>query len=96
MRHAPETVLLIASNPVDVITQMANQIAGVPPRRIIGSSTILDTARFRTLLAESLNVSPESVRAYVLGEHGDSEVLLWSDAKVGPLSLFDFARQVGY
>jgi L-lactate dehydrogenase len=95
MRYAPETVLLIASNPVDVITQMANQIAGVPPQRVIGSGTILDTARFRTLLAESLSVSPESVHAYVLGEHGDSEVLLWSDAKVGPLSLVDFARQVG-
>jgi L-lactate dehydrogenase len=95
MRYAPETVLLIASNPVDVITQIANQIARVPPQRVIGSGTILDTARFRTLLAENLSVSPESVHAYVLGEHGDSEVLLWSDAKVGPLSLVDFARQVG-
>ena len=95
MRYAPETVLLIATNPVDVITQMANQIAGVPPQRVIGSGTILDTARFRSLLAESLSVSPESVHAYVLGEHGDSEVLLWSQAKVGPLSLVDFARQVG-
>ena len=82
MRYAPEAVLLIATNPVDVITQMAGQIAGVPSQRVIGSGTILDTARFRTLLAESLSVSPESVHAYVLGEHGDSEVLLWSDAKV--------------
>jgi L-lactate dehydrogenase len=95
MRYAPETVLLIASNPVDVITQMASQIAGVPPQRVIGSGTILDTARFRTLLAESLGVSPKSVHAFVLGEHGDSEVLLWSDVKVGAVSLVDFARQVG-
>jgi len=95
MRYAPETVLLIASNPVDVITQMATRIAGVPPQRVIGSGTILDTARFRTLLAESFNVSPKSVHAYVLGEHGDSEVLLWSDARVGAVSLVDFARQLG-
>jgi len=95
MKYAPETVLLIASNPVDVITQMAIRIAGVPPQRVIGSGTILDTARFQTLLAETLNVSPKSVHAYVLGEHGDSEVLLWSDAKVGAVSLVDFARQVG-
>jgi L-lactate dehydrogenase len=94
IRYAPETVLLIASNPVDVITQVASRIAGVPPRRVIGSGTILDTARFQTLLAESLYVSPKSVHAYVLGEHGDSEVLLWSDVKVGAVSLVDFARQV--
>jgi L-lactate dehydrogenase len=95
MRYAPETVLLIASNPVDVITQVTSKIAGVPPQRVIGSGTILDTARFRALLADSLSVSPESVHAYVLGEHGDSQVLLWSDAKVGPLNLADFTRQVG-
>lgn len=96
MRYAPETILLIASNPVDVITQVTSQIAGVPPQRIIGSGTILDTARFRALLADSLSVSPGSVHAYVLGEHGDSQVLLWSDAKVGPLNLVDFTRQVGF
>lgn len=95
MRHAPEAVLLIASNPVDVITQMATRIAGIPSQRVIGSGTILDTARFRTLLAESLEVSPTSVHAYVVGEHGDSEVLLWSNAKVGGVSLVDFARQIG-
>jgi len=94
VRYAPEAVLLIASNPVDVITQVTSQIAGVSPQRVIGSGTILDTARFQTLLAESLSVSPESVHAYVLGEHGDSQVLLWSDAKVGLLSLADFMRQV--
>ncbi len=95
MRYAPETVLLIASNPVDVITQMSSSIAGISPERVIGSGTILDTARFRTLIAESLGVSPASVHAYVLGEHGDSEVLLWSNATVGGVSLADFARQMG-
>jgi L-lactate dehydrogenase len=95
VKYAPGAVLLIASNPVDVITQIVSRIAGIPSERIIGSGTILDTARFRTLLAESLEVSPKSVHAYVLGEHGDSEVLLWSNANVGGLNLADFARQIG-
>jgi L-lactate dehydrogenase len=95
VKHAPETILLIASNPVDVITQMASAIAGTPPQRVIGSGTILDTARFRTLLAESLDVSPKSVHAYVLGEHGDSEVLAWSTARVGGVRLPDFVQQTG-
>jgi L-lactate dehydrogenase len=95
MQAAPQTILLIASNPVDVITQIVTKIAGIPTERVIGSGTILDTARFRTLLAESLNVSPKSVHAYVLGEHGDSEVLLWSSAMVGGVGLADFARQMG-
>jgi len=95
MRYAPESVLLIASNPVDVITQMVSRLAGIPHQRVIGSGTILDTARFRTLLAESLCVSPKSLHAYVPGEHGDTEVLLWSNAKVGGVSLGEFARQVG-
>jgi L-lactate dehydrogenase len=95
MRSAPETILLVASNPVDILTQIASKIAGIPSDRVIGSGTILDTARFRTLLGESLNVSPKSVHAYVLGEHGDSEVLLWSNAMVGGVGLADFARQMG-
>jgi L-lactate dehydrogenase len=95
MKYAPETILLIASNPVDVITQMAGTIAGIECHRVIGSGTILDTARFRTLLGETLGVSPNSVHAYVLGEHGDSEVLLWSGARVGAMSLLQFVRQMG-
>jgi L-lactate dehydrogenase len=95
MAHAPGTLLLIASNPVDVITQMASRIAGIPLDRVIGSGTILDTARFRTLIAETLGISSNSVHAYVLGEHGDSEVLLWSGATVGAVSLSRFIRQTG-
>ena len=95
MRYAPEAILLIASNPVDVITQIVTDIAGIPSQRVIGSGTILDTARFRALIAEALGVSPKSVHAYVIGEHGDSEVLLWSSARVGGISLTDFAGQIG-
>jgi L-lactate dehydrogenase len=93
LAHAPEAVLLVATNPVDVITMMVTRISGLSPARVIGSGTILDTARFRALLGEHLGVAPQSVHAYVLGEHGDSEVLVWSGAKVGGVPLDDFARQ---
>ncbi len=95
VRHSPDALLLIATNPVDVMTQVATELSGLPPQRVIGSGTILDTARFRTLLGEYLGVSPQSVHAYVLGEHGDSEVLVWSEARVGGTSLFTFAEQIG-
>ena len=90
---APNAILLIATNPVDVMTQVALRISGLPPGRVIGSGTILDTARFRSLLARHLGVSPTSVHAQVLGEHGDSEVLHWSGAQVGGLSVRSFGAQ---
>ena len=93
--RAPDAVLLVATNPVDIITMMVTRIAGVPANRVIGSGTILDTARFRTLLGEHLGVAPQSVHAYVLGEHGDSEVLVWSSAQVGGVPLAAFADQRG-
>ncbi|MDW7773905.1 MAG: L-lactate dehydrogenase [Desulfobulbaceae bacterium] len=95
MRAAPEALLIVASNPVDIITHMVTRISGLAPERVIGSGTILDTARFRSLLGEHLGVAPSSVHAYVLGEHGDSEVLVWSSAHVGGVPLLDFARQTG-
>jgi L-lactate dehydrogenase len=95
LEFAPEAILLVASNPVDVITQMVTRISGLPSGRVIGSGTILDTARFRALLGEYLEMASVSVHAYVLGEHGDSEVLAWSSAKVGGLPILDFAGQMG-
>jgi L-lactate dehydrogenase len=92
---APDAILLVATNPVDVITTMVTRISGLAPGRVIGSGTILDTARFRALLGEHLGVAPQSVHAYVLGEHGDSEVLIWSSAKVGGVPVDEFAAQRG-
>ena len=92
---ASKAVLLVASNPVDVITEIVTTLSGLPPSRVIGSGTILDTARFRALLGEYLGVASQSVHAYVLGEHGDSEVLTWSSAKVGGVPLPAFAEQIG-
>ena len=95
LENAPEAVLLIATNPVDVITQVVTKISGLSPHRVIGSGTILDTARFRSLLGEHLGVAAMSIHANVLGEHGDSEVLVWSSAKIGGVPLLDFAAQMG-
>ncbi|KPF44975.1 L-lactate dehydrogenase [Rhizobium sp. AAP43] len=92
---APDAILLIASNPVDVMTQITVRISNLPPHRVIGSGTILDTARFRSLVGRHLGISPQSVHAYVLGEHGDSEVLAWSSARAGSVPLSSFAAQVG-
>ncbi|MGD8343017.1 MAG: L-lactate dehydrogenase [Desulfobacterales bacterium] len=95
LESAPQTILLIVSNPVDIMTQVVTKISGLAPQRVVGSGTILDTARFRTLLAEHLNIAPHSVHAYVLGEHGDSEVLAWSSGNVGGVPLAEFAAQIG-
>jgi L-lactate dehydrogenase len=92
---APDAILVIATNPVDVMTQVATRVSGLPPERVIGSGTILDTARFRALLGAHLEISPKSVHAYVLGEHGDSEVLCWSVADVGGIAVDRLAAQIG-
>lgn len=96
--NAPDTVLLIATNPVDVMTHLAAHFAaqrGVPPGRVIGSGTTLDTARFRALLGRALGVDARHVHAYVIGEHGDSEVLPWSLIRIGHLSLDEFCHRQG-
>ena len=95
LRFAKDAILLVASNPVDIMTHVTLKLSGLPSAKVIGSGTILDTARFRALLGEHLGVSPSSIHAYVLGEHGDSEVLVWSSAKVGGVPIADFAQQMG-
>ncbi len=92
---APDAVLLVATNPVDIMTAITTRLSGLPPSRVIGSGTILDTARYRALLGEFLGISPKSVHAWVLGEHGDSEVLCWSGASVGALTVAALAEQHG-
>lgn len=95
MRVCPDPILLIASNPVDVMTQISVAISGLPAHRVIGSGTILDTARFRSLLGTHLGISPRSMHAYVLGEHGDSEVLAWSEVSIGGIPLEEFCVEQG-
>ncbi len=90
-RRNPEGILLIATNPVDVLTLVSQKLSGLPPNRVIGSGTILDTARFRYLLGEHFGVEPRSVHAYIIGEHGDSEVPVWSLANIAGLRLAEYA-----
>jgi L-lactate dehydrogenase len=96
LQHAPEAVLLIATNPVDVMTHVAARYAedfGVPSSRVIGSGTTLDTARLRSLIGRHLSVDSPHIHAYVLGEHGDSEVIPWSLVTVGGIPLEDFCTR---
>jgi L-lactate dehydrogenase len=98
LEHASDAVLLVATNPVDVMTHVAISFAakcGVPASRVLGSGTTLDTARFRSLLGAHCGVDSHHVHAYVIGEHGDSEVLTWSLATVGGMPVEAFARQHG-
>lgn len=98
VKSNPDGIILIASNPVDIMTHLSVQISGLPPARVFGSGTILDTARFRYLLGQRYTVDPRSVHAYIIGEHGDSELPVWSLANIAGVRLHDFrsAGGVGY
>ena len=98
LQYAPDTLLLVATNPVDIMTHLTARYAaefGVPSRRVIGSGTTLDTARFRVLLGSHLGVDAQHVHSYVLGEHGDSEVLCWSEISIGGIPLEEFCTEGG-
>jgi L-lactate dehydrogenase len=92
---APDAVYLFITNPVDVVTYVAQEVSGLPHGRVIGSGTVLDSARLRLLLARQLGVGVNSVHATVVGEHGDSEVVLWSSATVGGTSVLDVTGHDG-
>lgn len=94
IKNAPDTILLIATNPVDVMTRVAIKLSNFPQNRVFGSGTVLDTARFRTLLGYHLGTSPKSIHANVLGEHGDSEVLIWSNAVAGTIQIEQLALDI--
>lgn len=98
VRHNPDGILLIATNPVDVLTYAALKLSGFSPQRVIGSGTIVDTGRFRYLIGQYYKVDPHSVLAYIIGEHGDSEVPVWSLANVAgmPLPVICEARGIGH
>lgn len=91
VRHNPNGIILIATNPVDILTSISLTESHLPPSRVIGSGTILDTSRFRFLLSQYYGVDARSVHAYIVGEHGDSEIPLWSLASIGGVRLQEFA-----
>lgn len=91
LRVAPNAILLVVTNPVDVITYVVQKLSGLPVRRVFGSGTVLDSSRFRFLLARHLDVAVQNVHAFIVGEHGDSELPLWSSATIGGVPLVQWA-----
>ena len=88
-------ILLVVTNPVDVLTYAAWRLSGLPAQRVIGSGTVLDTARLKQLLGQHLQVDSRNIHAFIIGEHGDSELAVWSGANVSGLNLDDFCRLRG-
>ena len=91
-----EAILLIVTNPVDVLTYAAVRFSGYPENRVFGTGTVLDTARLKYLLGQHLQVDPRSVHAFIIGEHGDSEIAAWSGASVSGVPLRDFCEMRGH
>jgi len=95
VENNPQGIILVATNPVDVLSYAAWKLSGLPRQRVLGSGTILDTARFRFLLSQYFEVDPRSVHAYIIGEHGDSEVPVWSLANIAGMRFPVFCAQMG-
>ncbi|CAL7935479.1 unnamed protein product [Xylocopa violacea] len=95
VKYSPETILLIVSNPVDILTYVAWKLSGLPKNRVLGSGTNLDSARFRFLLSQKLNVAPTSCHGWIIGEHGDTSVPVWSGVNVAGVRLRDLNENVG-
>lgn len=91
-----EGILLMVANPVDILTYAALKISGYPKERVLGSGTVLDSARFRYLLSEHLNIASKSVHAMIIGEHGDSELPVWSGANISGIDIQDFCELKGF
>jgi len=92
---APDAVIVMVTNPVDVLTLAALKFSGLPKNRVLGSGTVLDSARLRQVIARQLGVASQSVHAFIAGEHGDSEFPLWSSASIGTVPVLDFVAPGG-
>lgn len=92
MKYADESIILVVTNPVDVLSYAAYRISGKPANEVIGSGTVLDTARFRFLLASHCKIDSHNVHAYILGEHGDTEFPVWSSAIIGGVLFKDYCH----
>lgn len=90
VKYSPDTVLLVVSNPVDILTYIAWKLSGLPSNKVMGSGTNLDSSRFRFMIADHLDVNAQDVQAYIIGEHGDSSVALWSSISVGGVPVLSF------
>ncbi len=93
-KYAPDATYIIVSNPVDIVTYVFHKVSNIPAERIMGSGTLLDSARLRTRIAEYLNVSEKNVHAYVFGEHGETAFIPWSIAQVSTINLLDYKNLI--
>jgi len=91
-QYARDAIILVVTNPVDILTYVTLKISGYPSHKVLGSGTVLDTSRFRYLISEHCNVDTRNIHAYIIGEHGDTELPVWSNANIGGMS---FARYCG-
>ena len=94
--HNKDAIMLVVANPVDILTYAAAKLSGYPENRVFGSGTVLDSARLKNLLGEQLQVDPRSVHAFIIGEHGDSEIAAWSSTNVSGIPLHDFCEMRGH
>ena len=96
VKYNKDGILLVVANPVDILTYVAKQLSGFPSNRVFGSGTVLDTARLKYLLGEHLGVDSRSIHAFIIGEHGDSEIAAWSSANVSGVPLHKFCEMRGH
>ena len=94
VKYAPNAIYIIVSNPVDILTYVFNKVSGLPEKHIIGSGTILDTARLRARIAEYYNINQQNVHAYVFGEHGDSSFVPWSLGNISNIPIDRYAESL--
>ena len=95
MKRNFDGIIIVVTNPVDILTYVAKKMSGLPQNRVIGSGTVLDTARLKYELGEHLGVDSRSVHAFIIGEHGDSEIAVWSSANVSGINLDDYEDMIG-
>ncbi|KHO38338.1 lactate dehydrogenase [Clostridium tetani] len=94
VKYSPKSILLVVSNPVDILTYVTYKLSGFPQERVIGSGTVLDTSRFRYLLGEHFKIDVRNVHTYILGEHGDSEIAAWSLTNIAGISVEDYCKDI--
>lgn len=94
VKYSPNSILLVVSNPVDILTYITYKLSGFPKERVIGSGTVLDTSRFKYLLSEHLNIDARNIHAYIMGEHGDSEIATWSSTSVAGMNINNYCENI--
>lgn len=92
VKYSPNSILLVVSNPVDVLTYITYKLSGFPSERVIGSGTVLDTSRFRYMLAEHFDIDARNIHTYIMGEHGDSEIAAWSLTSIAGMGIDQYCK----